>query len=95
MVKNIEHRVLYCCLASLLALSVFLPGRLRAQPKLHTWFHYHGEKSLEKLEPYRDLLSSVSLFGNPDRKFVAQCQGIGLKVSVSYTHLTLPTIYSV
>jgi len=61
-------------------LQAVFSDHLEAQPKLHTWFHYHGKKSLEKLEPYKDILTSVSLFGNPDRKFVAQCQGLGLKV---------------
>ena len=80
MVKVRILRLFFYSLAAILALSASFGCSLRAQPKLHTWFHYHGEKSLQKLEPYRELLSSVSLFGNPDRKFVAQCRGLGLKV---------------
>jgi len=80
MVKMRVHRVFTYAFAAILTLSSALSGCLRAQPKLHTWFHYHGEKSLQKLEPYKDLLSSVSLFGNPDRKFVTQCHGLQLEV---------------
>ncbi|MEC8894853.1 MAG: hypothetical protein VX675_00890, partial [Planctomycetota bacterium] len=74
MVKVRILRLFFYSLAASLALSASFGCSLRAQPKLHTWFHYHGEKSLQKLEPYKELLSSVSLFGNPDRKFVAQCR---------------------
>ncbi len=73
-------RHLFNSLAVIVILQIVFAGRLEAQPKLHTWFHYHGEKSLQKLEPYKDVLTSVSLFGNPDRKFVTQCHGLRLKV---------------
>ena len=74
------HQVFTYAFAAILTLSASSGCSLQAQPKLHTWFHYHGEKSLQRLEPYKELLSSVSLFGSPDRKFVAQCKGLGLKV---------------
>ena len=80
MVKVRILRLFFYSLAASLALSASFGCSLRAQPKLHTWFHYHGEKSLQKLEPYKELLSSVSLFGSPDRDFVTQCQGLRLKV---------------
>ncbi len=80
MVNTRAHRAFFYTFATILALSASPDSRLRAQPKLHTWFHYHGEKSLQKLEPYKDLLTSVSLFGSPDRKFVSQCHGLRLKV---------------
>ncbi len=80
MVNTRAHRAFFYTFAALLVLSAPFAGRLRAEPELHTWFHYHGEKSLQKLEPYKDLLTSVSLFGSPDRKFVAQCHGLRLKV---------------
>ncbi|MFP6739443.1 MAG: hypothetical protein VCD34_11970 [Planctomycetota bacterium] len=73
-------RRLFNTLAVIVILQTVFAGHLEAQPKLHTWFHYHGEKSLQKLEPYKDLLTSVSLFGSPDRKFVSQCHGLRLKV---------------
>ena len=73
-------RFFFYTFALFAALHVACPCGLQAQLQLHTWFHYHGEKSLQKLEPYKDVLSSVSLFGSPDRKFVTQCHGLGLKV---------------
>ena len=80
MVAMRAGRLLFYTFALLAALQVACPGNPQAQRQLHTWFHYLGEKSLQKLEPYKDVLSSVSLFGSPDRKFVTQCHGLGLKV---------------
>ena len=80
MVATRAGRLLFYTFAVIITLQASLPGRLRAQPQLHTWFHYHGEKSLQKLEPYKDVLTSVSLFGSPDRKFVTQCREFGLQV---------------
>ena len=51
MVATRAGRLLFYTFAVIITLQASLPGRLRAQPQLHTWFHYHGEKSLQKLEP--------------------------------------------
>ncbi|MCH2582964.1 MAG: hypothetical protein MK133_17410, partial [Planctomycetes bacterium] len=47
MVRTRATRHLFKSMVVIALLQAVFSDHLEAQPKLHTWFHYHGKKSLE------------------------------------------------
>lgn len=67
--------ILHSLLLSFLFLSFAFAAR--AQPvtrKVDTWYIYkEGKSSFKDLEPFKDIIRSISVFGSPPKSFIAEC----------------------
>lgn len=48
--------------------------------QLHPWVVYGEESSFADLEPVKDMIASVSVFGNPPREYIDKCHAAGIEV---------------
>jgi hypothetical protein len=54
-----------------------------AQPvvkKVSPWYVYKEGSSFGDLKPYKDMISSISVFGNPSKQFIGECHKNGILV---------------
>ena len=60
---------------------------------VHPWFIYKEGSSFKEIEPYKDLIYSLSVFGEPSKNFIDQCHQNGIEVyrAVSGNESTIDT----
>lgn len=47
---------------------------------LHPWVIYNDSSSFAELEPVKDLIASISVFGNPPHDYIDKCHAVGIEV---------------
>ena len=68
----------------LLVLGVVSCGKKQAETaptkQLHPWVVYNDSSSFADLEPVKDMIATISVFGNPPREYIGQCHEAGIEV---------------
>ena len=54
--------------------------RKKARRAIDTWLVYDEEKSMDRIRPLADVLTSLSVFGSPPRTFIDECHREGIEV---------------
>ncbi|RPI19171.1 MAG: hypothetical protein EHM61_28460 [Acidobacteria bacterium] len=52
----------------------------KARRAVDTWLVYDEEKSMDRIRRLSDVLTSLSVFGNPPKTFIDECHSLGLQV---------------
>lgn len=61
--------------------SVFSSNAQAGMRKINTWYIYNeGKSSFKDIEPYKDIISAISVFGNPPKVFIEECHKHGIEV---------------
>lgn len=69
------------CLFILVQLVVISSAFAQAsKKKISPWYIYKDGNSFAELEPLKDMLSSISVFGNPPREFIDECHKNNIEV---------------
>ncbi|MEG1563187.1 MAG: glycosyl hydrolase family 18 protein [Bacteroides sp.] len=79
---------------SLLISPVFALKAQNAVRPINTWYLYtEGKSSFKELEPFKEIIASISVFGNPPKLFIEECQQHGIEVyhAVSGNEKTIDT----
>jgi spore germination protein YaaH len=72
---------LFCLGASCYSLSQTQHAKSTSKRKpIATWLVLDQEKGFERIRQNADLLSSLSVFGEPSREFVDECHSLGIEV---------------
>jgi hypothetical protein len=50
-----------------------------ATKPIHTWFHCYGDQSFSDLKKHADVITSISVFGEPSKAFVTKCRKLGVE----------------
>jgi spore germination protein YaaH len=48
--------------------------------KVSPWYIYKEGKGFDEIKPFSDIISSISVFGNPPKEFIAECHKNGIQV---------------
>lgn len=48
--------------------------------QLHPWVVYNDSSSFADLEPVKDMIATISVFGNPPREYIDKCHEAGIEV---------------
>lgn len=75
--KNILPLYLIIFSQIIFSFSVFSQS---AKKKISPWLIYDKEKGFAELEPFKGMLSSISVFGNPPREFIDECHKNNIEV---------------
>jgi spore germination protein YaaH len=51
-----------------------------SKKKIVTWYIYKDGNSFEELEPLKDIIGSISVFGNPTKAFIDECHKNNIEV---------------
>jgi len=52
----------------------------KAEKKISPWYIYNKNSSFEDLAPYKEMIGSISIFGNPPKTFIDACHQHGIEV---------------
>jgi spore germination protein YaaH len=55
-------------------------GAQKGRKRIDTWLVLDEEKGFAKIEQYADILSSLSVFGNPSKEFIDRCHQLHIEV---------------
>lgn len=55
-------------------------GQARPQRQLHPWVVLNDSSSFAEIEPVKDMIASISVFGNPSREYIDRCHEAGIEV---------------
>jgi len=65
--------MLYCVASPLLSAQV-------SKKKIVTWYIYNKDRGFNDLKPYKDIIASISVFGNPPKKFINECHENNIQI---------------
>lgn len=56
----------------------------KSKKGVHTWYLYkEGKNSFKDIEPYKDIIQSLSIFGNPSKSFIDACHQNDIEVYIA------------
>lgn len=56
----------------------------KSKKSVHTWYLYtEGKNSFNDIEPYKDIIKSLSIFGNPSKLFIDACHKNNIEVYIA------------
>ena len=69
-------------LAGLLLPAGFISGQARQKTRrqIAPWLVYREEKGFDRIEKNADILTSLSIFGEPPREFIGRCHKLNIEV---------------
>lgn len=85
--KQLKFSIRSILILKLILFSFFLMGTVllvdaqAAVKKIDTWYVYkEGKSSFKDLEPFKDMLGSISVFGKPSKSFMDECHQNNIQV---------------
>lgn len=73
--------ILSFCLFILIQLVIISPAFTQtSKKKISPWYIYKDGNSFADIAPIKDIISSISVFGNPDKHFIDQCHKNNIEV---------------
>ena len=88
-------RLVACSLACAVVAGACRPQAVAVEEEktLHPWFIYREGSSFKEIEPQKELIGTLSVFGEPSEDFIAQCHQHGIEVyrAVSGNEQTIDT----
>lgn len=71
--SKIISAVVYCAMLLMISVSCKQETLITAEKKIYPWFIYKDGSSFKDIEPVKELVSSISVFGNPPKSFIDEC----------------------
>ena len=63
-----------CCLMLVIVgVSCKRETLITAEKNIYPWFIYKDGSSFKDIEPVKELVNSISVFGNPPKSFIDEC----------------------
>lgn len=71
---------LFLLLTIVIGLSTVVNAQ-KAKKSVHTWYLYtEGKNSFKDIEPHKDIIKGLSIFGNPPKAFIDECHKNDIEV---------------
>lgn len=72
--------VAYCAIWAVVSVSCKQEAPAPAGKKVFPWFVYKDGSSFKDIEPVKELVNSISVFGNPPKSFIDECHQNNIEV---------------
>lgn len=72
--------VVYCVMLVMVSVSCKQETLTKAEKKVFPWYIYKEGSSFQDIEPVKELVHSISVFGNPPKSFIDECHRNNIEV---------------
>ena len=77
---RVESKLLFYFLVFIQLVNISVASGQTPTKKISPWYIYKEGSSFDDLAPYKKIISSVSVFGNPSKEFIDECHKNGILV---------------
>lgn len=78
--SKIISTVVYCAMLLIISVSCKQETLTTVEKKIYPWFIYKDGSSFKDIEPVKELVNSISVFGNPPKSFIDECHQNNIEV---------------
>jgi spore germination protein YaaH len=77
---NNKLKIIFCLFFIIQLVDFSSASAQTSKKKIVTWYIYEDGSSFAELEPFKDIIRSISVFGNPPKAFIDECHKNNIEV---------------
>lgn len=78
--SEIIRTAVYCVILVMVSVSCLQETPATTEKKVFPWFVYKDGSSFKDVEPVKEIINSISVFGNPPKSFIDECHRNNIEV---------------
>lgn len=78
--SKIIRTIAYCAILAMVSVSCKQETLTTAEKKVFPWLVYQDGMTFQDIEPVKEIINSISVFGNPPKSFIDECHRNNIEV---------------